>query len=58
MKETKRSHASVDDTDAYLKAYEQALSLETALQFEQFRMDDEEMAPEASVGKKRKKENR
>ena len=55
MKETKRSHASVDDTDAYLKAYEQALSLETALQFEQFRMDDEEMAPEASVGKKRKK---
>ena len=44
-----------DDIDAHLKAYEQALGTEKALQFEQFQVEDEEMAPEALVGKKRRK---
>ena len=47
-----------DDLDAHLKAYEQALGFEKALQFEQFQMEDEEMAPEALVGKKRKRKPR
>ena len=43
--------AKDDDLDAHLKAYEQALGIEQALQFEQFQVEGEEMAPEALVEK-------
>ena len=47
--------AKDDNIDAIIKAYEQALSIEKAMEKEQFQMEDEEMAPKALRGKKRNK---
>ena len=49
--------AKANDIDDHLDAYEQADRIEKALQLEQFQLEDEEMAPEASDGRKRTKEN-
>ena len=47
--------AKDNDIDGHLEGYEQADRIEKALQLEQFQLEEEEMAPEPSDGRKGKK---
>ena len=49
--------AKDNDIDGHLEGYEQADRIEKALQLEQFQLEEEEMAPEPSDGRKGTKES-